>query len=208
MCVYEAHSGQNHDNKIALQVSFSLALQQILWTCCLFLSSINNTFFSVLVIIFSNMSYFCFNYTNTFFIHTMNYFSVVLRIIFLMCIENYFFIGPRIIFRGIANSFLGLQCFVGVAVAVDWFEFLTLSIHPKILEILVGTSNGTDHFGLVRPGYSRPALKVVHFDRSGHFGRSDQNVSFHFSKLLTPVPHFCILLTRTSSFQCQVNCCE
>ena len=94
MCVYEAHSGQNHDNKIALQVSFSLALQQILWTCCLFLSSINNTFFSVLVIIFSNMSYlfFCFfNYTNTFFIHTMNYFSVVLRIIFLMCIENYFF---------------------------------------------------------------------------------------------------------------------
>ena len=54
----------------------------------------------------------------------MNYFSVVLRIIFLMCIENYFFIGPRIIFRGIAKSFLSLQCFVGVAVAVDWFEFL------------------------------------------------------------------------------------
>ena len=124
MCVYEAHSGQNHDNKIALQVSFNLALQQILWTCCLFLSSINNTFFSVLVIIFSKMSYFCFNYTNTFFIHTMNYFSVVLRIIFLMCIENYFFIGPRIIFRGIAKSFLSLQCFIGVAVAVDWFEFL------------------------------------------------------------------------------------
>ena len=124
MCVYEAHSGQNHDNKIALQVSFNPALQQILWTCCLFLSSINNTFFSVLVIIFSNMSYFCFNYTNTFFIHTMNYFSVVLRIIFLMCIENCFFIGPRIIFRGIANSFLGLQCFAGVAVEVDWFESL------------------------------------------------------------------------------------
>ena len=162
----------------------------------------------MLVIIFSNKSYFCFNYTNTFFIQAMNYFSVVLRIIFLMCIENYFFIGPRIIFRGIANSFLGLQCFVGVAVAVDWFEFLTLSIHPKILEILVGTSNGTDHFGSVRPWYSRPALKVVHFDRSGHFGRSDQNVSFHLSKLLPTVPHFCILLTRTSSFQCQVNCCE
>ena len=47
-----------------------IPLQQILWTCCIFLSSINNTFFSVLVIIFSNMSYFCFNYTNTFFIHT------------------------------------------------------------------------------------------------------------------------------------------
>ena len=78
--------------------SILIPQQQILWTCFIFLSSINNTFFSVLVFIFSNMSYFCFNYTNTFFIHTMNYFSVVLRIIFQMCIENYFFIGPRIIF--------------------------------------------------------------------------------------------------------------
>ena len=26
-----------------------------------------------------------------------------------------------------------------------------------------------------RPEYSGPALKVVHFDRSGHFGRSDRN---------------------------------
>ena len=42
-------------------------------------------------------------------------------------------------------------------------------------EILVGTSSGTDNFGLVRPEYSEPALKVVHFDRSGHFGRSDRN---------------------------------
>ena len=48
-----------------------------------------------------------------------------------------------------------------------------LSIQPKLLEISVGTSNGTDHFGLVRPEYSGPALKVVHFDRSGFFGRSD-----------------------------------
>ena len=39
-------------------------------------------------VIFSNMTYFCINYTNTFFIHTMNYFSVVLRIMFLMCMEN------------------------------------------------------------------------------------------------------------------------
>ena len=88
--------------------SISIPLQQIIWTCCIFLSSFNNTFFNVLVIIFSNMSYFCFNHTNTFFIHTLTYFSVVLRIIFLMCIENYFFIGPRIIFRGIANLFLSL----------------------------------------------------------------------------------------------------
>ena len=72
-----------------------------------------------------------------------------------------------------------------------------LSIQPKIQDILVGTSNGTDHFGLVRPEYSGPALKVVHCDRSGHFGRSDRNVPFHLPKLLSPVPLFCILLTTT-----------
>ena len=72
-----------------------------------------------------------------------------------------------------------------------------LSIQPKIPEISVGTPNGTDHFGLVRPEYLGPALKVVHFDRSGHFGRSDQNVPFHLAELLSTVQLFCILLTRT-----------
>ena len=52
------------------------------------------------------MSYFCFNYANTFFSHTMNYFWAVRRIIFLMCIENNFFIGPIIIFRGIHGEFI------------------------------------------------------------------------------------------------------
>ena len=33
-----------------------------------------------------------------------------------------------------------------------------LSIPPKIPEISVGTSNGPDHFGLVRPEYSGTAL--------------------------------------------------
>ena len=101
--------------------SILIQLQQILWTCCVFLSSLSNTFFIVLVIIFSNKSYFCFNYTNTLFIHSMNYFSVVPRIIFLMCIKDYFLIGPRIIFCSIANLFFGLQCNVGLAVEVDWF---------------------------------------------------------------------------------------
>ena len=105
--------------------SILIQLQQILWTCCVFLSSLNNTFFSVLVITFSNKSYFCFNYTNTFFIHAMNHFSVVLRIIFLMCIKNYFLMGPRIIFRGIANIFFGRQCIAGFAFEVHWFESLT-----------------------------------------------------------------------------------
>ena len=66
-----------------------------------------NTFFSVLIIIFSNMNYFCYNYTNNFLIHT----------------TNYFFIGPRIIFPGIARS--GLQCIAGLAVEGDWCECLT-----------------------------------------------------------------------------------
>ena len=55
----------------------------------------------------------------------MNYFSVVLLIIFLMYIKNYFLIGPRIIFRSIANLFFGLECIAGLAFEVDWFEYLT-----------------------------------------------------------------------------------
>ena len=70
-------------------------------------------------------------------------------------------------------------------------------IQPKIPGISAGTSNGLDHFGLVRPEYSGPALKVVHFDRSGHFSRTDRNVPFHLTKLLFPLPLFCVLLTRT-----------
>ena len=67
------------------------------------------------------------------------------------------------------------------------------SVHGS-REISGGTSNGTDHFGLVGPGYPGPALKVVHFVRSG---LSDRNVPFHLTKLLSLVALFCILLTRT-----------
>ena len=49
--------------------------------------------------------------------------------------------------------------------------------------ISVDTSNGTDHFGLVRP--------VIHFERSGHFGL----LGFP----LSPVPLFCMLLKRTTT---------
>ena len=65
-----------------------------------------------------------------------------------------------------------------------------LSIEPKIPEIWVGSLNGTGHFGLVPPEYSEPALKVVHSDRSGHFGRSDRNVPFHLPKLLSQYRSF------------------
>ena len=38
---------------------------------------------------------------------------------------------------------------------------------------------------------------MVHADRSGQFCRSDQHVPLHLAKLLSPVPLFCILPTRT-----------
>ena len=42
-----------------------------------------------------------------------------------------------------------------------------------------------------------PPLKVVYFDRSGHFGRSvEQNL---FDEIVDPVPLFCILLTRKNN---------
>ena len=72
-----------------------------------------------------------------------------------------------------------------------------LSVQLKIPEISVGTSIGTDHFGLIRPEYSGPALKVFHFDRSGYLGGSAWDNTIHLSELLSPVPLFCILLTRT-----------
>ena len=90
-----------------------------------------------------------------------------------------------------------MSCLIWLCLKLMRYE--ALSIQPKSPEISVGSSNGTDHFGLVRPEYSGPALKVVHFDRSGHFGLSDRNAPFHLPKLLSPVPLFCNLLTRTSS---------
>ena len=73
---------------------------------------------------------------NKFFMRTTNNFLVVLRIIFNTHIYNYFFIVLIIIFRCIANLFLGLQCFAGLAVEVDWFESLTsLGDHFENFEV-------------------------------------------------------------------------
>ena len=71
---------------------------------------------------------------------------------------------------------------------VVWIQW-ALSIQPKIPEILDGTSNGTDHFRNIRD----QLLKVVLFDQSGYLGRSERKVPFHLTKLLSPVPLFCIL---------------
>ena len=109
---------------------------------CIFVITTQD-FFSVLLISFSCMNYFLwrlFNFfcccMNKFFMRTTNYFFSVLRIIFNTSIENYFFIVLIIIFHGIVNLFLGLQCFAGLAVEVDWFESLTsLGDHFENFEV-------------------------------------------------------------------------
>ena len=62
------------------------------------------------------------------------------------------------------------------------------SFSPKFLKFRFGP---TGIFGT-----TFAPLQVVHFDRSAHFGRSDPNVRFRLTKLLSPVPLFFILLTR------------
>ena len=78
-------SGQNYDNKMALQVNVNPTAANIMDLLQIF---VINKQYHFQRVIFSNMTYFFIDYTNTFFIHTMNYFSVVLRIMFLMCMEN------------------------------------------------------------------------------------------------------------------------
>ena len=109
---------------------------------CIFVITIQD-FFSVLLISFSCMNYclwrlfnFCCCCMNKFFMCTTNYFFSVLRIIFNTSIENYFFVVLIIIFHSIVNLFLGLQCFAGLAVDVDWFESLTsLGDHFENFEV-------------------------------------------------------------------------
>ena len=69
-----------------------------------------------------------------------------------------------------------------------------LSIQPKILEFFFVKSNGMNHFSLV--GLTG-MFTLEYFHWSGHFGRLDQNVPYHLTKFLFPVPFFCILLTST-----------
>jgi len=56
-----------------------------------------------------------------------------------------------------------------------------------------------EQISLVRLEHLGPALKVVHFDLSGHFRWLNRNVPFHLTKLMFSVPLFCILLTRTTT---------
>jgi len=70
-------------------------------------------------------------------------------------------------------------------------------IHPQIPEISDGNQIGrTISVRSDRNIWELP-LQVVHFDQSGHFGRSDRNFPFHLTKLLSSALFLCILLTRT-----------
>ena len=140
-------------------------MQHLLWTRCVFLSSLHRIFFSVLLISFSCMNYFLWRLFNVFYVVVWINFScvpqiiflVVLRIIFNTSIEDYFFIVLIIIFRGIANLFLGLQCFVGLAVEVDWFESLTslgdLFVNFEVEEYFQRECQGETLCGKERPGF-------------------------------------------------------
>ena len=106
-------------------------VQYLLWTHCIFLSSLHRPFFSVLLIFFSYMNYFLlrlvtflYGCMNEFFMRTTNHFLVVLQIIFNTSIENYFFIVLIIIFCSIINLFLGLQYTAGLRWWGDWLKCL------------------------------------------------------------------------------------
>ena len=63
-------------------------------------------------------------------------------------------------------------------------------------------SNGTVHFRSVRNIWD--TLKDVHFHRSDLWGRSDQNVPFDLTKLLSPVPLFCFTYGIFRNFQSEI----
>ena len=123
----EVCSGQNHDNKIAPQVNLNPTAANIMDLLCIFvITKLNNTFFSVLVIILATWIifviiiriFFFHPHHELFFSGTFNYFSNVYRS------RIIFFIGRRIIFRGIANLSFSLQCILGLAAEGNWFDCL------------------------------------------------------------------------------------
>ena len=68
---------------------------------------------------------------------------------------------------------------------------------PKFWKFRLESKWNGPIFGSVLPAYLGPPLKVVHFDRYSHFGRSNRNVPFYLTKLLFLLaPLFCIMLTK------------
>ena len=89
---------------------------------------------------------------------------------------------------------------IGAFIELFWdevFMVFMVATCTYSCRICVREFYGTDQFGSVRPNDLGLPLNVFDFDQSGHFGWLDRNVPFHLTKLLSPVPLFCILLTRT-----------
>ena len=145
------------------QVTFLACAAFIMDPLCIFVITIQD-FFSQLIF-FSCMDYFLLRpFYFVYVVVWINFscapqiiFLVVLRVIFNTSIENYFFIVLIIIFRGIANLFLGLQCFVGLAVEVDWFESLTSLgdhfVNFEVEECFQRECQGETLSGKERPGF-------------------------------------------------------
>ena len=89
MLSYGGPFWSNHDNKIAPQVNFNTTAANIMDVLCIFVIT-KQYFFNVLVIFLATRVIFVLIIRNTFFIHAMNYFSVVLRIIFQLGRELFF----------------------------------------------------------------------------------------------------------------------
>ena len=76
-------------------------------------------------------------------------------------------------------------------------------------KISFGTSNGTNHFGLVRPEYSGPALKATLTSLVISVGRTEISLCICLNCFLQYRSFvFCMPSRTTSSFQRKVKCCE
>ena len=130
-----ACSGQTHDNKMALQVNFNPTAANIMDLLHIFVVNkqylfqrVNNYFYQHESFLFQLYGYFFHSYHELFFGGTSNYFSSVYGELFFHWAENYF--------SQCREFILCLQCFVGLAVKVDWFESLTsLGDHFENFEV-------------------------------------------------------------------------
>ena len=93
----EARSGQNHDNKIALQVSFNPTAKNIMDLLHIFVITkqylfqrVSNYFQKYELFLFQLYEYFIHSYHELFFSGTSNYFSNVNQELFFNWAENYF----------------------------------------------------------------------------------------------------------------------
>ena len=83
MIILKVRSGQNHDNKIAPQANFNPTAANIMDLLCIFVIIKQYFFQPVSELLLASTNYFCYIYTNNFFIH-------IPRIIFQWYFELFF----------------------------------------------------------------------------------------------------------------------